>query len=80
MLTSGFPLPESSFLKLFCALPIVERRTSSDFSPSLQRGSSCIIANEFEDDLMDDGVRKGRKVAERSTVSVRKTVMTWRRR
>jgi hypothetical protein len=72
----AFPLPESSFLKLFCALPTVERRTSSVFSPSLQGDSSCTIANEFQDDLIDDGVRKGRKSAERSTVSARKTVMT----
>lgn len=54
---------------------LVERRTSSDFSPSLQGDSSCTIANEFQDDLIDDGVRKGRKVAERSMVLARKTVM-----
>jgi hypothetical protein len=59
---------------MFCVLPAVERRTPSDFSPSLRGDSSYTIAKEFQDDLID-----GRKVAEMSTVSAPKTVMTWRR-
>jgi hypothetical protein len=82
MSTSGFSTSRIFFsqIVLRSAYSTVERRTSSVFSPSLQGDSSCTIANEFQDDLIDDGVRKGRKVAERSAVSARKTVMTWRRR
>jgi hypothetical protein len=39
--------------------------------------SCCKIADEFEDDLMDDRVRKGRKTAERSPVSARKTTILY---
>ena len=35
------------------------------------------IADECEDDFMDDGVRKRRKTAEGSLLSARNTTMTW---
>lgn len=48
-----------------------------DFQPKHLRGipSRCRIADEFEDDLVDDRVPKGQKTAERSSVFARKT--TW---
>jgi hypothetical protein len=57
----------------------VERKTSLGFSPTSQRDSCCTAANEFQDDIIDNGLRKGREVVERSKVPAPKTVMTWRR-
>jgi hypothetical protein len=45
--------------------------------PSRRIPSSRNIADECEDDFMDDGVRKRRKTAERSSLSARNTTMTW---
>jgi hypothetical protein len=45
--------------------------------PSKRIPSSRNIADECEDDFMDDGVRKRRKTAERSSLSARNTTMTW---
>ncbi len=39
----------------------------------------CTVANEYQDDLIDDRARKVRKVVETSTISTPKTVMAWRR-
>ena len=38
---------------------------------------ACQIADDAEDDLVDDRVRKGRKTAQRSLVSVCHTTMTY---
>jgi hypothetical protein len=78
LFTFGLSLPIFLVSQIVLRSAYVERRTSSIFSPSLQGGSARLakIADEFEDDLIDDRVRKGRKSAERSTVSARKTAMT----
>lgn len=79
----------TSSLRTFCSIRAVQRihlKTQQLEMPTtrtnrVSRGrhaskrTPCTIANEFQDDLIDDGVRKGRKVAERSTVSARKAVM-----
>jgi hypothetical protein len=76
-ITSGFSLPACHF-QLFtsgfsflashsnCFALCLKRRTSSVSSPSLQEDSYRKAANEFEDDLIDNRVRKNRKGAERS--------------
>jgi hypothetical protein len=61
----SLPTFTSGFSLLLFALCL--ERTSSIFSQSLPRGirSSCQIADEFEDDLPDNRVRRRSKTAER---------------
>jgi hypothetical protein len=63
----------------FCTLPQMDPFHFQP-KPSRRIPSSRNIADECEDDFMDDGVRKRRKTTERSSLSARNTTMTWQRR
>ena len=66
----------------FVALITEPRTNLFDFQPKPPRGtrSCCKIADELEDDLVDDRVPNCRKTAGRSPVLARKTTMTWQTR